>query len=126
MNIKSLRHKLGMILAVALLVVSSVFVASSPTLAETIQVKMGSDTSQLVFDPNDITASPGDTIEFVVNQMAPHNIVFDSDALKASNDQLMFAPGDKSTVTVPDAPGTYNFYCTPHRGAGMVGKLTVQ
>lgn len=126
MNIKSLRQKLGTILAVALLVISSVFVASSPTLAATIDVKMGSDAGQLVFVPSDITASPGDTIKFVVNQMAPHNIVFEDASVKASSDQLMFAPGEASTLTVPDAPGTYNFYCTPHRGAGMVGKLTIQ
>ena len=126
MNIKSLRHKLGAILAVALLVLSSVFVASSPTLAATIDVKMGSDSGQLVFEPSDITASPGDTINFVVNQMAPHNIVFESDSVKASSDQLMFAPGETSSVTVPDAPGSYTFYCTPHRGAGMVGKLTIK
>ncbi|NJR65870.1 MAG: plastocyanin, partial [Leptolyngbyaceae cyanobacterium CRU_2_3] len=25
-----------------------------------------------------------------------------------------------------DTPGTYSYYCAPHRGAGMVGKITVQ
>ncbi|MYG38388.1 MAG: plastocyanin, partial [Synechococcus sp. SB0676_bin_10] len=23
-------------------------------------------------------------------------------------------------------PGTYSYYCEPHRGAGMVGTITVQ
>jgi plastocyanin len=28
-------------------------------------------------------------------------------------------------VTVELEPGEYTFYCTPHRGAGMTGTLTV-
>ena len=130
MNFKSLRQALGMALSVAFLALMSFFAVSSPSLAASLEVKMGSDAGQLVFSPNQITASPGDTIDFVMNQLGPHNVVFDDAGLKSavSSDQLMFASGEKASLTIPagTAPGTYDFYCTPHRGAGMVGKLTVQ
>lgn len=71
-----------------------------------------------------------------MNKLAPHNVVFDSSripgdkslATKLSQSKLLFAPGDSYTTTIPaDAPpGEYNYYCQPHRGAGMVGKIIVE
>ena len=34
------------------------------------------------------------------------------------------APGETYTVKLT-TPGTYEFYCEPHQGAGMAGKITV-
>ncbi|MER6474123.1 plastocyanin/azurin family copper-binding protein [Streptomyces collinus] len=41
-------------------------------------VKIGTDRGLLAFDPKKITAAPGDTIEWVNNKLAPHNVVFDA------------------------------------------------
>jgi plastocyanin len=73
----------------------------------------------------------------VNNKVPPHNVVFDAaknpakDATLAkslSHKNLMMSAGQKETTTFPaDAPaGDYTFYCEPHRGAGMVGTITVQ
>jgi len=104
---------------------------------QTYQVKMGSDTGQLKYVPEKLTIHPGDTVEFVMNKLAPHNVVFDSNgvpsAAKAlasdlSKNKLLSGAGQTHTVTFPeDAPkGEYSFYCQPHRGAGMNGKIIVE
>ncbi|MDR9402140.1 MAG: plastocyanin [Halothece sp. Uz-M2-17] len=109
----------------------------SPTGGETYQVKMGSDSGQLQYVPSKLTIHPGDTVEFVMNKLAPHNVVFDSNGVPSgakalasslSKNKLLSGAGETHTVTFPeDAPkGEYNYYCQPHRGAGMNGKIIVE
>lgn len=130
-------RSVGVILSAIALVVVSFFVSVSPAAAETVTVKMGSDNGQLVFVPATVTIKPGDTVKFVNNKLAPHNAVFDASkvpgadgalAKKLSHEKLVFAPGENYETTFPaDAPaGDYSYYCQPHRGAGMVGKIVVQ
>ncbi|MFN6570514.1 plastocyanin [Dendronalium sp. ChiSLP03b] len=120
-----------------LLVVSSFAVFTPSAMAETYQVKLGSDKGQLAFEPAKLTIKPGDTIEWVNNKVPPHNVVFDAaknpaksaDLAKSlSHKSLLMSPGQKLKTTFPaDAPaGEYTFYCEPHRGAGMAGKITVE
>jgi len=121
----------------ALLVVGSFFLSASPASAETFTVKMGADNGMLVFQPDKITAKPGDTVKWVINKVPPHNVVFDDKTIpngdkalakSLSHQQLEMTPGQGFEVTIPkDAPaGEYNYYCAPHRSAGMVGKITVE
>lgn len=116
--------KLSILFSTLLLVAASFFVTSNPAMAETYEVKMGSDTGMLKFVPETITVKEGDTVKWVNNKMAPHNAVFDSDAVK-SHKNLVFSPGESYETTFDEA-GTYSYYCEPHRGAGMVGKVVVQ
>ena len=126
--------KLGLLLSAVLLVATSFFLGANSASAATYEVKMGSDTGMLQFVPNTVTVKPGDTIKWVNNKMSPHNIVFDSskmdDALaaKASHKNMVFSPGESYETTFPAdiAPGEYPFYCEPHRGAGMGGKVIVE
>tara|TARA_B100001250_G_C19411600_1_gene619338 strand:- start:178 stop:528 length:351 start_codon:yes stop_codon:yes gene_type:complete len=92
--------------------------------AKTVEVKLGTDAGMLAFDPSSITISAGDTVKFVNNKLAPHNAVFDGND-DLSHPDLAFAPGESWERTFSSA-GTYDFYCEPHRGAGMVGKIVVQ
>jgi len=120
-----------------LLVISSFAVFTPSAAAETYTVKLGSDKGQLAFEPKKLTIKPGDTIKWVNNKVPPHNVVFDptknptKDAALAkalSHKKLLLSPGQSVETTFPaDAPaGDYTFYCVPHRGAGMIGKITVQ
>lgn len=125
--------KLGLLFSVALLAIASFALSAAPAMAETYEVKMGADSGALQFVPSTLTVSPGDTVKFVMNKLAPHNAVFDkvpagADASSLSHKQLLFSPGESYSTTFPaDAPaGEYNFYCEPHRGAGMVGKIVVE
>merc|ERR1712167_489896 len=51
--------------------------------AETKQVKMGSDTGQLVFVPDEIKICKGDSVTWTNNKGGPHNVVFDGDEIPA-------------------------------------------
>ena len=106
----------------ALLLVLVVGVGSAQ--AKTVEVKLGTDSGMLAFEPSSLTIQAGDTIKFVNNNLAPHNAVFEGHD-ELSHSDLAFAPGESWEKTFTTA-GTYDFYCEPHRGAGMVGKVTVE
>merc|ERR1719379_1094268 len=54
--------------------------------AETKSVKMGSDTGQLVFVPDELKVCKGDSITWTNNKGGPHNVVFDEEAVPAGVD----------------------------------------
>jgi len=94
-------------------------------------VKLGSDSGGLVFVPDALTIKSGESVTFTNNAGFPHNIVFDEDevpdganAEALSKEDYLNAPGETYTVKF-DKAGTYGYYCEPHRGAGMKGKITV-
>jgi|TARA_B100000959_G_scaffold85250_1_gene90643 plastocyanin len=92
--------------------------------AATVEVKLGSDAGMLAFEPSNIKIKAGDKIKFVNNNMAPHNAIFEGHD-ELSHTDLAFAPGESWEETFSDA-GNYDFYCEPHRGAGMVGTVVVE
>jgi plastocyanin len=129
--ILSLSKRIVLGISIALLVASSLVFNAAPAAAATYEVKMGTDGMQLAFQPKQLEAKPGDTIKFVNNKLAPHNVVFQQDPLKSAgmaSAKLLYKPAETYEVDIPSntPAGTYDFYCTPHRGAGMVGKLTVK
>ncbi|BAZ07908.1 plastocyanin [Calothrix sp. NIES-3974] len=130
-------RRIGLLVVTLVLVAGTLAIFAPTAAAETYTVKLGSDKGMLAFEPAKISIKPGDTIKWENNKLPPHNIVFDSvknpaksaDLAKAlSHKQLMMNPGQALETTFPaDAPaGEYTFYCEPHRGAGMVGKVIVE
>lgn len=130
-------RSLALILCTMLLVVSSFVLTANPAAAETYTVKMGNDKGLLKFEPAKLTIKAGDTVKWVNNKLAPHNAVFDANGIqiaekaeagkvagKLSHSKLLYSPGESYQSTF-DTPGEYTYYCQPHRGAGMVGKITV-
>ena len=120
--------KLGLFLSSLLLAVTIMIGVTSPVQAATVEVKMGADNGMLAFEPAKVSIKAGDTVKWVNNKLAPHNVVFDSsvkDAEKYSHKALAFSPGESFEVTF-DEPGTYPYYCEPHRGAGMAGTIVVE
>ncbi|XP_041021908.1 plastocyanin [Juglans microcarpa x Juglans regia] len=116
--------------------VAVVATAASALLASNamaIEVLLGSDDGGLAFVPNSFSISPGEKIVFKNNAGFPHNVVFDEDEIPSgvdagkismSEEDLLNAPGETYAVTLTEK-GSYSFYCSPHQGAGMVGKVTV-
>lgn len=111
--------------------VAASVVAQPAFAAETKEVKMGSDSGQLVFVPASLKICKGDTVKWINNKGGPHNVVFDEDAIpggvdqeKISMDEQLGEEGDTFSMSF-DTPGDYEYYCEPHRGAGMNAKLTV-
>ncbi len=120
--------KLGVFLSSLLLAVTLFIGTIAPAQAATVQVKMGADNGMLAFEPSKVTIKAGDTVQWVNNKLSPHNVVFDSsakDADKFTHKGLAFAPGETFEATFSEA-GTYDYYCEPHRGAGMKGSIIVE
>ncbi|EXB81496.1 Plastocyanin [Morus notabilis] len=101
--------------------------------AMAIDVLLGGSDGSLVFEPNNFTVGSGEKIVFKNNAGFPHNVVFDEDEIPAgvdaskismSEEDLLNGPGESYSVTLTEK-GSYAFYCSPHQGAGMVGKVTV-
>ncbi len=127
--IASISRQVSVVLCTLTLIVSTFLLAAAPASAETVTVKMGADSGQLIFQPSEVTVKQGDTVKWLNNKFPPHNIVFEGSGAIASksHEQLMFSPGESYEVSFSDVePGTYTYYCAPHRGAGMVGKITVE
>jgi len=99
--------------------------------AETKQVKMGADSGQLVFVPDEIKICAGDSVTWTNNKGGPHNVVFDEEAIPSGVDKDKISMDDQlgdegATYTVKlDAKGSYGYYCEPHAGAGMKATVIV-
>tara|TARA_B100001250_G_scaffold280845_1_gene243168 strand:- start:1158 stop:1481 length:324 start_codon:yes stop_codon:yes gene_type:complete len=87
-----------------------------------VDIQMGSG-GNLIFEPNEVTVSAGETVTFVNGDLPPHNIVF-LEHPELSHPDLAFMGGEKFPVTF-DKPGDYEFQCEPHAGAGMKGVIHV-
>jgi plastocyanin len=135
-SIRSIANRFCITLAAILLVVGGFISNAAPAAAATVTVKMGADNGLLAFVPAKVAVKPGDTVEWVINKVPPHNVVFDAATIPGgdkafakslSHKKLEMAAGDTIKVVIPaDAPaGEYNYYCEPHRGAGMAGKIVV-
>ncbi|MGF1492227.1 MAG: plastocyanin [Microcoleaceae cyanobacterium] len=117
-------------LSVVLLVISSFVASVAPAAAADYTVKMGADNGMLAFQPKTLTVKPGDTVDFVNNKLPPHNVIFADKSLtdELTKSGLLYQVGDDTKLTIPEGtePGKYEYYCQPHRGAGMVGSLVVE
>jgi outer membrane protein assembly factor BamB len=93
-----------------------------PADADVIQV--GVVEGALRFDPSELSADAGQvTFRFNNTEAMAHDFVIEQDGERIGGTDLI--SNDSADVTVELEPGEYTFYCTPHRGAGMTGTLTV-
>ncbi|XP_077246729.1 plastocyanin [Tasmannia lanceolata] len=127
LSIKASLKEVGVAVAA---VAATAFLTSN---ALAMEVLLGADDGGLAFVPSTFSIPAGEKIVFKNNAGFPHNIIFDEDEVPAgvdvskismSEEDLLNAPGEVYSVTL-DTKGTYSFYCSPHQGAGMVGKVTV-
>jgi len=100
--------------------------------ATTLEVKMGTDNGQLIFEPAKIKVCVGDTVKWTNNKAGPHNVVFkevpagaDAEELGMEENVLLNKEGETFQATLADA-GKYKYICAPHGSAGMVGEITVE
>tara|TARA_B100000927_G_scaffold291413_1_gene293491 strand:- start:2746 stop:3069 length:324 start_codon:yes stop_codon:yes gene_type:complete len=87
-----------------------------------VDINMGDD-GKLVFQPSEVTISAGETVHFLNTMLPPHNIIVESRP-DLSREALMFNPGETMDITF-HTPGDYEFFCAPHREAGMTGTIHV-
>jgi plastocyanin len=94
------------------------------------------------FSPNRVNARPGDVLLFKAVSGTPHSIVFEARGLspaahEALNGAMGRRAGDLSSplltpdgaeyrIVVPQlSPGSYEFFCLPHRAYDMRGTLQI-
>ena len=127
LSIKASMKEVG---AAVVATAASAMIASN---AMAIDILLGSDDGSLAFVPSTFSVPAGEKIVFKNNAGFPHNVVFDEDAVPSgvdvakismSEEDLLNAKGETFEVALSDK-GEYTFYCSPHQGAGMVGKVTV-
>jgi len=83
---------------------------------------------RLVYDPAQVRVDPGTTLRFVWESQN-HNVVVDespegSDWEGTPNVPETYNTGYEFSQSL-DVEGTYEYYCTPHRRAGMKGTVLV-
>jgi plastocyanin len=94
------------------------------------------------FSPGQVTARPGDVLLFKVASGSPHSIVFEASGLSETaraalngamnrrsadlSSPLLTTEGNEYRIVVPPiSPGTYRFFCLPHRAYDMRGQLRI-
>ncbi|WP_256300868.1 plastocyanin/azurin family copper-binding protein [Haloarchaeobius salinus] len=104
-------------------------------------------TDSLVFDPDSITIAPGDTIDWVNVGGIGHSVTAYEDEIPedaeyfASGDfdaegpaRNGYAVGNTAAGDIPggesfrhtfDVAGSYEYFCIPHEGVGMVASIEV-
>lgn len=98
---------------------------------------------QYRFEPARLAVRPNDVIIFKVESGPPHSVVFEGEGLSPGvrgvlnnampnrsgdlSSPLLVAPGAEYRMIVPQVPpGTYPFYCLPHRAYDMRGQLSIK
>jgi len=84
-------------------------------------VTVGSD----YFDPAGLSVDPGTTVRFEL-ESGSHSVTAYEDRIPeaaAPFDSGVFSEGAFEHTF--EAPGTYDYYCTPHRAGGMVGRIVI-
>ncbi|WCJ44296.1 Plastocyanin chloroplastic [Euphorbia peplus] len=118
-------------LGVAVAATAATAILASNAMA--MEVLLGGSDGSLAFVPNEFSVAAGEKIVFKNNAGFPHNVVFDEDEvpggvdvskISMSEEDYLNGPGEVYAVTLTEK-GTYSFYCAPHQGAGMNGKVTV-
>jgi pseudoazurin len=77
----------------------------------------------MIYDPAVIRIKPGDTVRFL-SEDPGHNAVSHEDMIPEGAEGFK-TPLSKDAEVTFEVPGTYGYYCQPHRAAGMWGVVLV-
>jgi plastocyanin len=137
-----MRFMMRMSLAALGLAASTSSSASAQT-THVVRLVANPSTDTYRFEPANVQARPNDVLVFQVVSGAPHSVVFEGKDLGSAtrvafnsampsragdlSSPLLTASGTEYRMTVPQVPpGSYPFYCLPHRAYDMQGTLMVR
>lgn len=109
----------------ATLAVAATFLVTGAASAAEIEVLMlnKGEKGAMVFQPDFVSAAPGDTIRFVPTDKG-HNVETIKGMLPEGAEAFKSKFNEVFTVT-PDKEGVYGVKCAPHYGMGMVALIQV-
>ncbi len=107
--------------------------AADDATGRVIVIKMvDKSTAQWRFEPETVTVHPGDTIQWVQEDVVPHNVEFktvpdDANLGDAVMGPFVFAKGEVYELKIDErfTEGLYDYICTPHDPLGMKASFTV-
>ena len=88
-----------------------------------VDVTMGSG-GNLVFDPDEVTISAGESVHFINGMLPPHYVIFEGRP-DLGHESLAILPGEEFDIAFSES-GDYTYWCATHKGAGMIGKVHVK
>ena len=120
----------------SLAVAAAALLMSAPASALAVNIDVGDEVGSFKFSPEVATVAAGEPIVFTLVGEVGHNVIFDTDGAPApvaaelsaasmgENDLLS---EDEPTHKVKiSTPGTYTYFCTPHKSANMKGTIIVK
>ena len=105
------------------LLVSLAMLLSSPVIAADTSIEMlnkDSNGNKMVFSKEIVKIEVGDTITWLPSSKG-HNV-----EMVASPNSMKFRSKNSKKASISfDTPGVYYYWCTPHKGMGMIGLVVV-
>lgn len=95
----------------------------TPALAADITIEMLNkdvDGNKMVYSQEIVQINSGDTVTWVPTSKG-HNI----EIIASPNDMKYKSKNSKEVKITFDQPGVYYYWCTPHKGMGMIGLVVV-
>lgn len=93
----------------------------------TTTVQMVTDGDEFIFDPIGVAIEPGTTVEWVLESGSHSSTAYEDripDGAEAWDSGTLSETGASFSHTF-ETEGTYDYFCTPHKTLGMVGRLVV-
>jgi plastocyanin len=76
------------------------------------------------FAPRDVTINQGESVTWT-NGGGTHNVVIEAEGLEQPSTEAPPGPPNWPVTHAFNTPGTFTYYCRPHRSFGMTGTVTV-
>ena len=96
---------------------------STPSLAAEVAIEMlnkDADGNRMVYSQEIAKVEVGDTINWLPASKG-HNV----EMISSPNDMKFKSKNGKEARITFDTPGIYYYWCTPHKGMGMIGLVVV-
>ena len=105
------------------LALAAAMLMSAPALAADMTIEMlnkDADGNKMVYSAEIARVDVGDTITWVPTTKG-HNV----EMIASPNDMKLKSKNGREVQATFDAPGIYYYWCTPHKGMGMIGLVVV-
>ena len=105
------------------LLLAAAMLMSAPVLAADMTIEMlneDADGNKMVYSEEIARVDVGDTITWSPTAKG-HNV----EMIASPNDMKLKSKNGKEVQVTFDVPGIYYYWCTPHKGMGMIGLVVV-
>ena len=96
---------------------------ASPAIASEVTVEMlnkDADGNRMVYSQEIVEIAAGSTVKWVPTDKG-HNV----EIIASPNDMKFKSKNGKEASVTFEIPGIYYYWCTPHKGMGMIGLVVV-